>query len=226
MLLPYFVRAGICAAILAAGFMSVERPVHADEENKTDNKIVIAAFGDSLSAGYQLPQPLAFPNQLEAALKDKGYNVQVLNAAVSGDTTSGGLARLDWSLPKNVDAVILELGANDALRGLDPAHTKVTLDKIVTALKARNVEVLIAGMEAPRGLGKDYVEAFRALFKDIATKYDTLFYPFFLEGIALDPKYNLSDGMHPNGEGVGIIVRNILPSVEQLIARVKALKKG
>lgn len=188
---------------------------------RSDEEIVIAAFGDSLSAGYQLAPADAFPNQLERALRKKGHNVRVLNAAVSGDTTSAGLARLDWAISNDVDAVILELGANDGLRGIDPDFSKGVLEKIVLALKGKKLKILLTGMEAPRSLGDEYVRKFRDMFKEIAEKHGTLYYPFFLEGIALQPKFNLSDGMHPNAQGVSIIVQNILPSVEQLIGLVK-----
>lgn len=210
----------VCAALMTfTVFGLFSGASQADEQ-----EIVIAAFGDSLSAGYQLPPAEAFPVQLEAALKKNGHKVRVLNAAVSGDTTSGGLARLDWSLGAEVDAVILELGANDALRGVDTKLTKANLEKIVARLKEREISILVTGMEAPRGMGEDYVKSFRAMFKDIADAHGTLYYPFFLEGIALDPLLNLADGMHPNGKGVAVVVKNILPSVEALIQRAKQLK--
>jgi acyl-CoA thioesterase-1 len=141
---------------------------------------------------------------------------------VSGDTAAAGFARLDWALPDSANAVIIELGANDALQGLDPAATKASLEKIVQDVKARGLPILLAGMEAPRNLGKDYVDQFRAMYEDLARRYDLILYPFFLDGVALDDKYMLGDGLHPNAEGVARIVEGILPKVEELLARVNA----
>lgn len=184
--------------------------------------IRIVVLGDSLVAGFNIPQKDAFPAQLERALKVRGYAVDVINAGVSGDTTSAGLDRLQWAIPDKTDAVILELGANDALRGLSPAHAKGNLDKIIKALKARGSEVLLAGMAAPRNLGPEYVDTFDAMYADLAKTHGLLFYPFFLEGIVLNSALNLGDGIHPNAKGVAEITRRILPTVEQLIARVRA----
>lgn len=184
--------------------------------------IRIVAFGDSLTAGYRLKPSEAFPVQLAAALKAKGYNVEVANAGVSGDTTAAGLARLDWSVPDGTEAVILELGANDALRGIAPNVTRTNLDAIVKKLRERKIEVLVAGMKAPKNLGDDYERQFEPIFVDLAEQYGALRYPFFLDGVVLDAKLNLDDGMHPTGEGVGVIVSRILPTVEQLIERVRA----
>jgi acyl-CoA thioesterase I len=180
---------------------------------------VIVAFGDSLTAGLGLPENDAFPAQLEKALRARGQEVKVVNAGVSGDTAAAGLARLDWAMPDDASAVIIELGANDALQGLDPAATKATLEKIITDLKARGLSILLAGMEAPRNLGKDYVDRFRAIYEDLAKRYDLVFYPFFLDGVVLDDKYMQNDGLHPNAEGVARIVDGILPKVEELLAR-------
>jgi acyl-CoA thioesterase-1 len=182
---------------------------------------VIVAFGDSLTAGLGLPEKDSFPAQLERALKVRGQQVKVVNAGVSGDTAAAGLARLDWAMPDDASAVIVELGANDALQGLDPAATKATLEKIITALKARGLPILLAGMEAPRNLGQDYVDQFRALYADLAQRYDLILYPFFLDGVALDDKYTLGDGLHPNADGVARIVDGILPKVEELLAKTK-----
>jgi len=182
----------------------------------------IVAFGDSLTAGFGLAAPDAFPQRLEAALKQRGHAVEVINAGVSGDTTAGGMARVDWAVPDGTDAVILELGANDALQGRDPAQARANLDAIVGRLTARGVEVLIAGMRAPRNLGEPYALKFDPIFPDLATKYNTLLYPFFLDGIALDSTLNQGDGIHPNAKGVAIIVERIVPVVEQLIARIEA----
>ena len=179
----------------------------------------LAVLGDSLSAGFQLAPGAGFTDQLQAALKARGHDVDVVNAAVSGDTTSGGLSRLDWSVGPDVSAVIVELGANDALRGLPPETTRENLDQIVRRLRERGIEVLIAGMLAPRNLGDEYATEFDPIFADMAKVHDALHYPFFLEGIALEPKLNLSDGMHPNADGVAVIVENILPIVEELIKR-------
>ncbi len=190
--------------------------------DKTDNPTIrIVAFGDSLTAGYELPPSAAFPVQLEAALKKRGYSVEVANAGVSGDTTSGGLQRLDWAVPEGTQAVILELGANDALRGLFPETARENLDKIMTALDKRGIAVLLAGMRSPQNWGKDYADGFESIYPDLAKKHDALLYPFFMEGVALDPKLCLDDGLHPNAKGVARIVDGILPDVEKLIARVK-----
>ncbi len=183
-------------------------------------EIVIVALGDSLTAGYQLPQEAAFPVQLEKALRSRGANVKVINAGVSGDTASDGLARLDWALPEDADAVILELGANDALRGIPVQETTRVLTELMEKLKERKLPVLVAGMEAPRNWGPDYVTAFRAMYADLAKKYDALLYPFFLDGVALDKSLSLPDGIHPTAKGVERIVERILPSVEALIAKV------
>jgi acyl-CoA thioesterase I len=185
---------------------------------------VIVAFGDSLTAGLGLPEKDSFPAQLETALRARGQEVKVVNAGVSGDTAAAGLARLDWAMPGDASSVIIELGANDALQGLDPAATKATLENIITKVKARGLPILLAGMEAPRNLGKDYVDQFRALYADLATRYDLILYPFFLDGVALDDNYTLGDGLHPNAEGVARIVDGILPKVEELLARVQAAK--
>lgn len=183
--------------------------------------ITIVALGDSLSAGYQLPVAKAFPVQLEAALKARGHAVTVINAGVSGDTTAAGLDRLAWAVPPEADAVIVELGANDALRGLDPAEARRNLDKILTALAADKRDLLVAGMRAPLNMPPAYREVFDRVFPELATKHGALLYPFFLEKIALQPKLNLPDGIHPTAEGVALIVADILPKVEDLIARVK-----
>jgi acyl-CoA thioesterase-1 len=182
----------------------------------------IVVLGDSLVAGFGIKPSEAFPAQLERALKERGHAVEVINAGVSGDTTAGGLERLRWAVPEHTGAVILELGANDALRGLDPGRAKANLDKIITTLKASGAEVLLAGMLAPRNLGVTYTRAFDAIYPELAAKHGLILYPFFLEGVALTTKLNLDDGLHPNSRGVAEITKNILPSVEQLIARVRA----
>jgi acyl-CoA thioesterase I len=188
--------------------------------------ITLVALGDSLSAGYQLPAAKAFPVQLEAALKARGHNVSVINAGVSGDTTAAGLDRLAWAVPPEADAVIVELGANDALRGLDPTQARANLDKILTALAADKRDLLVAGMRAPANMPPTYRDTFDRIFPELATKHSALLYPFFLEKVALQPKLNLADGIHPTAEGVALIVEDILPKVEELLARVTARRSG
>jgi acyl-CoA thioesterase-1 len=212
-------RGALATAVIAAGMLLAASGLPANRAAAATP--VIVAFGDSLTAGLGLPEKDSFPAQLERALKARGQQVKVINAGVSGDTASAGLARLDWAMPDDASAVIVELGANDALQGLDPAATKATLEKIVTELKARGLPILLAGMEAPPNLGKEYVEQFRALYADLAQRYDLILYPFFLDGVALDDKYTLGDGMHPNAEGVARIVEGILPKVEELLAKEK-----
>jgi acyl-CoA thioesterase-1 len=184
--------------------------------------IRVVALGDSLMAGYQLPAGDVFAIQLERALKAKGLAVEVVNAGVSGDTSSGGLARLAWSVPEGTDAVILELGANDMLRGIEPKLTRAALQEIISRLKARRIEVLLCGMRAAPNLGPDYGRTFDAIFPELATANDLVFYPFFLDGIYSDPRLNQNDGMHPTAAGIAAIVTRILPKVEALVARVRA----
>ncbi len=181
--------------------------------------VTILALGDSLTAGYMLPARASFPAQLEAALSKRGHAVRVINAGVSGDTAAGGLARLDWALGDKPDIAIVELGANDMLRGLDPVRTEAVLDQIITRLKAEKVRVLLAGMLASPSLGKEYKARFDAIYPALAKKHGVGLYPFFLQGVASDPKLNLPDGMHPNEAGVARIVEGILPSVEALLAQ-------
>jgi acyl-CoA thioesterase-1 len=183
--------------------------------------VKIVALGDSLTAGFNLPASAAFPPRLEQALKAKGYAVEIVNAGVSGDTATGGLARLDWSVPEGTDAVIVELGANDMLRGLDSKVTQRALDEIVRRLTERRIAVLLTGMRAIPNLGIDYVQGFEAIYPEIAAKYDALLYPFFLEGIAGEAQFNQRDGLHPTAAGVDVIVEHILPKAEELLARVR-----
>jgi acyl-CoA thioesterase I len=178
----------------------------------------ILAFGDSLTAGYGLPPEDAFPVQLQNALNAAGYTVAITNAGVSGDTTADGRARIDWSLADPFDYAIVELGANDALRGLDPGEAYANLDAILNALAAKHVKVLLAGMYAPRNLGHDYVQQFDAIYSRLITAHpDVALYPFFLDGVALHPELIQGDGLHPNAQGVGVIVKAILPAVERLL---------
>ena len=186
-----------------------------------DRSVRIVVLGDSLTAGLGLPADEAFPAKLERALKAKGLAIEVINAGVSGDTASGGLARLDWSVPEGTDAVILELGANDMLRGIDPKLTRQALEEIVRRLSARGVPVLLVGMRAAANLGNDYRRAFEALYSDLAGRYDLLLYPFFLDGVAGEAGLNQSDGLHPTAAGVDAIVARILPKVEELVRRAR-----
>ena len=182
----------------------------------------IVALGDSLTAGYGLPPGQGFAEQLQDALRARGHDVSVIDAGASGDTSTGGLARLDWSVPEDADAVIVELGANDALRGLDPSITRKALSDIVKRLKARGQKVLLAGMRAPPNLGDVYAAEFDAIYPDLAAAEDVPLYPFFLDGVAADASLNLADGIHPTSEGVARIVEKILPSVETLIVKAGA----
>lgn len=177
----------------------------------------IMALGDSLTAGYGLSAKDSFPAQLERALNQAGIAARVLNAGVSGDTTAGGLARLDWALADNPQLVIVALGANDSLRAVDPEVTRANLAAILQKLRTRGLSVLLAGMYAPPNLGQDYQASFDSIYPELAAQHDVLLYPFFLEGVAAEPDLNQSDGIHPNANGVAVIVRNILPYVVRLI---------
>lgn len=185
----------------------------------------LAVLGDSLTAGYGLPATAAFPARLEKALREKGLKVDVLNAGVSGDTASGGRDRLDWSIPDGTEAVIVELGANDALRGLDPAVTKAALEDIIKKLQARKIAVMLAGMYAPRNYGAEYAAKFDPIYPELAKAYGVPLYPFFLDGVAAEAKLNQPDGLHPTAEGVDIIVARILPAVEQFLSKVLAARR-
>ena len=186
-----------------------------------EKPVRIVALGDSLTAGLGLPANAAFPVKLEKALKAKGLAVEVTNAGVSGDTASGGLARLDWSVPEGTEAVILELGANDMLTGVDPRITRKALSEIVRRLTERHVAILLAGMRAAPNLGERYGREFDAIYADLAAANGLLLYPFFLDGVAADSKLNQRDGIHPSAAGVDIIVARILPKAEELVARVR-----
>ena len=186
-----------------------------------DRPVRIVALGDSLTAGLGLPANAAFPARLEQALNAKGMAVEITNAGVSGDTASAALARLEWSVPEGTDAVIIELGANDTLRGTDPKVTREALEGIVGRLRERRIEVLLAGMRAAPNLGPDYGRDFDAIYPDLAARNDLLLYPFFLDGVATDAKLNQRDGLHPTAAGVDAIVARILPKAEELVARVR-----
>jgi acyl-CoA thioesterase I len=190
-----------------------------------DGPVRIVALGDSLTAGLGLPANAAFPARLEQALRAKGIAVEISNAGVSGDTAVGGLARLDWSVPEGTEAVIVELGANDTLRGIDPKVTRQALEEIVRRLRGRGIAVLLAGMRAAPNLGPDYARDFEAIYSDLAARNDLLLYPFFLDGVATDAKLNQRDGLHPTAAGVDAIVARILPKAEELVARARA-KRG
>lgn len=187
----------------------------------TDRPVRIVVLGDSLVAGYGLPADAAFPVKLEKALMAKGLAVEIVNAGVSGDTASGGLARLDWSVPNGTDAVILELGSNDMLRGIDPKLTRKALSEIVRRLRERRIAILLAGMRAAPNLGVDYARDFESIYSELAAENDLLLYPFFLEGVAADSRLNQRDGIHPTAAGIDRIVARILPKVEELLARVQ-----
>ena len=204
-------RLFVAAAIAWLGFLL---PASADT-------VRLVALGDSLTAGYGLNTSQAFPAVLEKALKAKGFDVEITNAGVSGDTAAAGAQRVDWAVPDGTDGVILELGANDALRGLPPEQTDKALRQILDRLKARNIPVLIAGMYAPRSLGAAYYEKFDAIYPALAKDYGHDLYPFFLEGVLGDASLNLDDGMHPSHTGVERIVEGILPAVESFLGRIK-----
>jgi acyl-CoA thioesterase I len=208
--------AAVCGAPLV-GTLAVRR---ADAEPG----VKIVALGDSLTAGYGLPDKDGFVPRLQAALTAKGIAVEVANAGVSGDTASDGLARLDWSVPQGADAVIVELGANDMLRGIKPEVTRDALDAILQRLTARHIAVLLCGMRAAPNLGAAYGAAFERIYPELAAKYGVSLYPFFLDGVAADLRLTQADGMHPNAQGVDLIVERILPKVEDLIARARAVR--
>ena len=210
----------LAVALLAGLWGFSVRPI--SSANGAEGPVRIVAFGDSLTAGLGLPAAAAFPVRLEKALNAKGPAVAISNAGVSGDTTAGGLARLDWSVPEGTEAVILELGANDMLRGLDPQATRKTLQDILSRLHDRHIEVLLCGMLAAPNLGADYVQAFNTIFPDLAATDHLLFYPFFLAGVVDNPQLLQHDGLHPTAAGVDAIVAGILPKAEELVAQVRS----
>jgi acyl-CoA thioesterase-1 len=202
-------------ALMMAGTAVAETPAGS---GATSVKMVV--LGDSLSAGLGLPGASAFPARLQNALKNKGISVDVINAGVSGDTSSGGRDRLDWSVPDGTQAVIVELGANDALRGIDPAVTRAALSDILTRLKARKISVLLCGMLAPPNYGSDYAARFNAIYPELAKAFGVPLYRFFLDGVASDARLNQADGIHPTAEGVDVIVENIMPAVQALVGTI------
>jgi acyl-CoA thioesterase-1 len=202
-------------ALMAASWAFAQAPAAG-----AGKPIKMVVLGDSLSAGLGLSASAAFPARLKQSLKIKGIDVDMINAGVSGDTSSGGRDRLDWSVPEGTDAVILELGANDALRGTDPRVTRAALTDILARLKARKVAVLLCGMLAPPNYGSDYSARFDAIYPDLAKSFGVPLYPFFLEGVAADARLNQADGLHPTAEGVDVIVKNILPTVEAFLGAI------
>ncbi|WP_186467247.1 arylesterase [Bradyrhizobium stylosanthis] len=203
-------------AVLMLALMTLANPAWAE----ATKPLKLVVLGDSLSAGLGLPAQEAFPQKLQKALQAKGIAVDMTNAGVSGDTSSGGRDRLDWSVPDGTDGVIVELGANDALRGIDPALTRTALTDIVQRLKARRIPVMLCGMVAPPNYGADYAARFNSIYPDLAKKFDVPLYPFFLEGVAADAKLNQADGIHPTAAGVDIIVGNIMPTVEAFLGTI------
>lgn len=207
----------VLAVVAAVIFVAM----HASSLIAADRPLRIVAFGDSLTAGYGLPASAAFPAQLQRVLEARGRKIVIENAGVSGDTAQAGLDRLDWSVGDGVDGVILELGANDALRGVDPAQTLAALDAIIVRLKARRIPVMLAGMRAPPNLGPAYAARFDAIFVDLAARHGLILYPFFLEGVAANRALNLNDGIHPTAQGVGIIAGRIAPTVERFLDTIR-----
>ena len=204
-------------ALMTASPAFAQAPAAAPER-----PVKMVVLGDSLSAGLGLSATSAFPVRLQKALNDKGIKVDMTNAGVSGDTSSGGRDRLDWSVPEGTEAVIVELGANDALRGIDPAVTRAALTEILTRLKARKIAVLLSGMLAPPNYGTEYAARFNAIYPELSKSFGVPLYPFFLEGVAAEAKLNQADGIHPTADGVDVIVKNILPMVEALVGTVSA----
>lgn len=198
--------------MICAAFVAISRPTEAAGFR-------IVALGDSLTAGKGLTPEEAFPAQLEKVLRGRGYDVTVINAGVSGDTTAGGLSRLDWALADRPDLVIVELGANDGLRAIDPDETRKNLDTILTRLGEQKIPVLLTGMKAPPNLGEAYAQKFESIYPELAQKHGATIFPFFLEGVAGEPRFNQEDGLHPTTDGVLVIIKNILPYLEPLLKK-------
>jgi acyl-CoA thioesterase-1 len=202
-----------------SGLVALPSLALANQNAVSDRPLAVVGFGDSLMSGFQLPIQDSFTAQLEKALKDKGINVTITNAGVAGETTTDGVSRLDWSVPEGTDLVILEFGANDALRGISPDISEKNLSDILEKLRQRNVQVILAGMLAPPNMGNDYAEKFNAIFPRLAEKYDVPLYPFFLDGVATVKSLQLADGEHPNTEGVARMVEGFLPIMEKTISQ-------
>ncbi len=201
--------------LLIAAFSLIAWPATSSFAEEARPSVVIV--GDSLTAGYQLPPGEGFPDKLQQAVTARGIGLDIIGAGVSGDTTSGGLARLDWSVPEGTDGVIIELGANDALRGLPPETTRANLEKMIARLKERGIAVMLVGMFAPPNMGADYEAKFNKIYPQLAAKHELPFYPFFLDGVAAEPALNLEDGIHPNEAGIAVIVERFLPAFEAFI---------
>ncbi|PJG50840.1 arylesterase [Bradyrhizobium forestalis] len=208
-------------AVLMLALMTIAPPARAG----ATQPVRLVVLGDSLSAGLGLPAQEAFPQKLQKALQTKGITVDMTNAGVSGDTTSGGRDRLDWSVPDGTDGVIVELGANDALRGIDPDLTRAALTDIIQRLKARKIAVMLCGMLAPPNYGDDYAARFNSIYPDLAKRFDVPLYPFFLDGVAADAKLNQADGIHPTAAGVDIIVGSIMPTVEAFLGTIAGQRR-
>lgn len=202
------------AAVVAVSFLAAALPAYAEP-------VRLVGLGDSLMAGYGLGPGEAFPDKLQAALRKKGHDVVIDNAGVSGDTSSGGLARLDWSVPDGTAIVVLELGANDMLRGIEPAITEKNLDAMVSRLKERGIAVLLAGMRAAPNLGPEFAAQFDPIYGRLSERHGVVLMPFFLDGVAANPDYLLADGMHPNASGVDVMVERALPFVERVLSEAR-----
>ncbi|AYD02851.1 acyl-CoA thioesterase [Neorhizobium sp. NCHU2750] len=213
-------KASLLQFIVMLSLAGIAIPAKAQEK-----ALNLVGFGDSLMAGYQLAPTESYTAQLEAALKAKGENVAITNAGVSGDTTSGGLSRIDWSVPDGTDGVILELGANDALRGIAPEQSEKNLDAMLARLKARGIPVLLVGILAPPNMGGDYAEKFNPIYKNLAEKYGVPLYPFFLDGVVTVKGMQLEDGMHPNAKGVAVMVQHSLAVVETFLGEIRSAAK-
>ncbi|MRG54762.1 arylesterase [Phyllobacterium sp. SYP-B3895] len=204
--------------LVSVGLVALPSLALANQNAVSDRPLAVVGFGDSLMSGFELPVQDSFTAQLEKALKDKGVDVTIANAGVAGETTTDGLSRLDWSVPDGTDMVILEFGANDALRGISPEISEKNLAEIIERLKQRNVKVIIAGMLAPPNMGRDYEDKFNSIFPRLAARYDVPLYPFFMDGVATEKSLQLEDGMHPNAKGVARMVEGFMPVMQKTIA--------